>query len=77
MAYIGGKVDDNMATKIIIKMPLSASKLKKKKKKKNLISQLFLFLKKENNASKSQPRTLILPSLQTVHSQNLEIQLIH
>ena len=76
MAYIGGKVDDNMATKIIIKMPLSASKLKTKKKK-NLISQLFLFLKKENNASKSQPRTLILPSLQTVHSQNLEIQLIH
>ena len=75
MAYIGGKVDDNMATKIIIKMPLSASKLKTKKK--NLISQLFLFLKKENNASKSQPRTLILPSLQTVHSQNLEIQLIH
>ena len=63
-----------MATKIIIKMPLPASKLKTAKQ---LISELLLFLKKENNASKSQPRTLILPSLQTVPSQNPEIQLIH
>ena len=42
MAYIGGKVDDNMATKIIIKMPLSASKLKTKKKKFNF-SIIFIF----------------------------------
>ena len=55
-------------------MPLSASKLKTAKQ---LISELLLFLKKENNASKSQPRTLILPSLHTVPSQNPEIQLIH
>ena len=43
MAYIGGKVDDNMATKIIIKMPLSASKLKTKKKKKFNFSIIFIF----------------------------------
>ena len=66
---------------------MSTSKLKKQKQKKiNFL--VFLFLKKENNASKSQPRTLILSSLQTIPtlilsslqtipSQNLEIQLIH
>ena len=43
MAYIGGKVDDNMATKIIIKMPLLASKLKTTKK----INFLIIFIFKE------------------------------